>query len=112
MLTPEYLKKGDKIAIVSPGKNISEKKVIPAINKLKQWGLEVVLGAHIYQSFNQFAGTDKQRAEDLQKMLDDDSVKAILCARGGYGTIRIIEKLNFDRFINAPKWLIGYSDIK
>lgn len=111
MLTPDYLKKGDKIAIVSPGKNILEKKVIPAINKLKQWGLEVVLGAHIYQSFNQFAGTDEQRAEDLQKMLDDDSIKAILCARGGYGTIRIIERLNFDRFINNPKWLIGYSDI-
>lgn len=111
MIKPEYLKKGDKIGIVSPGKNISEKKVIPAINKLKQWGLEVVLGAYMYQSFNQFAGTDEQRAEDLQKMLDDDSIKAILCARGGYGTIRIIERLNFDRFINAPKWLIGYSDI-
>ena len=111
MLTPDYLKKGDKIAIVSPGKNILESQVTSAIKKLNEWGLEVVLGSHIYQSFNQFAGTDEQRAEDLQKMLDDDSVKAILCARGGYGTNRIIEKLNFDRFINAPKWLIGYSDI-
>jgi len=107
----EYLKKNDKIAIVSTARKISESEILPAINKLEEWGFEVVTGKNIYKTDNQFAGTDFERAEDFQLMLDDDSVKAILCARGGYGTVRIIEKLNFKKFIKNPKWIIGYSDI-
>ncbi len=82
-----------------------------AIALLQSWGLEVVLGETVYASYHQFAGDDDLRARDLQRFVDDDSVKAIIAARGGYGTVRIIDRVDFSRFAMHPKWMIGFSDI-
>lgn len=111
MTTPPYLKKGHKIGIVAPARKISKEEIQSAIDTFEKWGLEVVLGKNIFGSDNQYSGTDEQRVEDLQKMLDDVSIRAIISARGGYGTLRIIDKLNFKQFQEKPKWIIGYSDI-
>ena len=111
MKTPCYIKRGDKIGIVSTALRISKEEIYPAVKIFKEWGLEVVLGKHLFEEYNQFAGTDEQRTTDLQQMLDENSVKAIICARGGYGTVRIIDKLNFSNFIKKPKWIAGYSDV-
>ncbi len=83
----------------------------PAVKILQDWGLEVVIGETLNASYHQFAGDDALRAKDLQRFVNDDSVKAIIAARGGYGTIRIIDDVNFDRLKVSPKWLIGFSDI-
>jgi muramoyltetrapeptide carboxypeptidase len=111
MITPSYLKKGDKIAMVSPARKVSSSDVETSINIFKSWGLEVILGEHLYASYNQFAGSDEQRRSDFQQMLDDDSIRAIVCSRGGYGTVRIIDRLDFTRFHQSPKWIVGYSDV-
>lgn len=110
MLTPPYLKKGDKIAITCPAKSLPS-NIDSAIQMLESWGLEVVLGETVYARHHQFAGTDQLRTSDLQRFLDDDSIKAIIAARGGYGTIRIIDNLDFTRFKEHPKWIVGFSDI-
>jgi muramoyltetrapeptide carboxypeptidase len=107
---PAYLKKGDKIAIVCPAKKLP-KSIDSAIVTLQNWGLEVVIGQTVSGSYHQFAGTDQERAADLQQFLDDDGIKAIIAARGGYGTIRIIDMLDFAAFEANPKWMIGFSDI-
>lgn len=107
---PPYLKKGDKIAIVCPAKKL-KKSIAPAIALLEEWGLEVVVGKSVYAEHHQFAGSDELRAADLQQYLDDDSIKAIIAGRGGYGTIRIIDNLDFTAFTKNPKWVIGFSDI-
>ncbi|TCC93664.1 LD-carboxypeptidase [Pedobacter frigiditerrae] len=107
---PSYLKKGDKIAIVCPAKKLP-KSIDSAIETLKSWGLEVVIGNTVGGSYHQFSGTDEERAADLQQFLDDKSIKAIIAARGGYGTIRIIDLLDFTIFNEEPKWLVGFSDI-
>jgi len=111
LITPEYLKKGDTIAIVSTARKITEEEIKPALQLLEKWGLNYVLGKTIGAEENQFAGSDDLRAEDFQKMLDDPKIKAIWCARGGYGTVRIIDKLDFSAFKKNPKWIIGYSDV-
>ena len=111
MTQPPYLKVGDKIAIVATARKITPEEVQPAIDLFKNHGLEVVLGNNLFAVDNQFAGTDEQRTADLQAALDDDSIKAIVCARGGYGTVRIIDRLDFTRFTQNPKWLAGYSDV-
>ncbi|OFY84064.1 MAG: LD-carboxypeptidase [Bacteroidetes bacterium RIFCSPLOWO2_12_FULL_35_15] len=111
MIQPSYLKKGDKIAIVASARKISLVEIEPAIAIFENWGLEVVTSKNLFNVADQFSGTDQERAEDMQTMLDDASVKAIISARGGYGTIRIIDKLNFTKFKQQPKWLVGYSDI-
>jgi len=108
---PSYLKKGDKIGITCPAGFILPEEIIPAVEKLKEWGYEVVLGSTIGKRDFTFGGTDEERKNDLQQMLDDKHIKAILCARGGYGVIRIVDDLNFKKFIAAPKWIIGFSDI-
>lgn len=82
-----------------------------AIALLQSWGLEVVLGETVNASYHQFAGDDDLRARDLQRFIDDDSIKAIIAARGGYGTMRMIDKVDFSRFAQNPKWLVGFSDI-
>ncbi|WP_316769986.1 LD-carboxypeptidase [Pedobacter frigiditerrae] len=107
---PSYLKKGDKIAIVCPAKKLP-KSIDGAIETLKSWGLEVVIGSTVNGSYHQFSGTDEERAADLQQFLDDKSIRAIIAARGGYGTIRIIDLLDFTIFNEEPKWLVGFSDI-
>jgi muramoyltetrapeptide carboxypeptidase len=111
MKTPPYLKKGDKIGIAACAGKISLAEIQPAIAILKGWGLEVVLGKNLFKTYHQFSAKDEERTADLQAMLDDASVKAIISARGGYGTIRIIDKINFSKFKKNPKWIIGYSDI-
>ncbi len=111
MITPPALRRGDRIGIVAPARKISEEELRPSLEIIRDWGLEPVTGKHVYGSCNQFSGTDEERARDLQSMLDDDSVKAVLCARGGYGMLRIIDRLDFSCFYKNPKWLAGYSDV-
>ena len=91
MITPNRLQKGDTVGIVSTARKISKEELKPAIQLLESWGLKAVLGKTIGAEENQFAGSDELRASDLQQMLDDPNIKAIWCARGGYGTVRIIE---------------------
>jgi muramoyltetrapeptide carboxypeptidase len=107
---PAYLKKGDKIAIVSPAKKLP-KRIDQAVALFKKWGLEVILGESVYASYHQFAGDDQLRTQDIQSFLDDPTIKAIISARGGYGTIRIIDDLDFSAFNDNPKWIVGFSDI-
>jgi muramoyltetrapeptide carboxypeptidase len=111
MKMPPYLKPGDKIAIVSPAGKIAKRKFAPAIQTLENWGLKVVSGQHVLGEHFQYSAKDYERALDFQQMLNDDSIRAILCSRGGYGSNRIIDKLDFSRFIKSPKWIIGFSDI-
>lgn len=107
---PAYLKKGDKIAIVCPAKKLPG-SISPAIAILESWGLQVVIGKTVTADHNQFAGDDALRAADLQAFLDDPEIKAVIAGRGGYGTLRIIDELNYDKFKANPKWIIGFSDI-
>ncbi|EHQ27640.1 S66 peptidase family protein [Mucilaginibacter paludis] len=109
-ISPPYLKKGDKVAITCPAKKLPA-PMTDAIALLESWGLEVVIGETVSASYHQFAGDDDLRARDMQRFLDDDSIKAIIAARGGYGTIRMIDKLDFTHFAQHPKWLVGFSDI-
>lgn len=111
MKTPPYLKPGSKIRIVSPAGKVDKSFVLPAVLWLDAQGYKVELGKHVFSRHYQFAGTDKQRLHDLQSALDDPDTKAIICSRGGYGTVRIIDKLNFSGCAANPKWLIGFSDI-
>ncbi|MDT8394273.1 MAG: LD-carboxypeptidase [Bacteroidales bacterium] len=108
---PPRLQPGDTVGIVAPARKVNRKEMLPAIEVLKNWGYKVVEGRHLYAEEHQFAGTDQMRAADFQTMLDDDSVRAIFCARGGYGSVRIIDWLDFSRFRKQPKWIVGYSDI-
>ncbi|MBP6977500.1 MAG: LD-carboxypeptidase [Bacteroidales bacterium] len=111
MKTPAYLKKGSTVALVAPARKVTAAEMAPAISKLQEWGLDVAIGQHLTGSWNQFSGTDTERAADLQQMLDRDDIRAIFCARGGYGLVRIIDRLDFTRFVTDPKWIVGYSDI-
>lgn len=111
MISPPYLKKGDKIGIVACARKISTEELEPALKTLEQWGLKIEPGNNLFNAQHQFAGNDDERAEDLQRFLDDPSIKAVIAARGGYGTLRIIDQLNFDRFRKHPKWVVGFSDI-
>lgn len=108
---PPYLREGDKIAIVSPSGKIDKSFLKGARKRLQAWGLEVMTGRHAGSSSAAFAGTQKQRLDDLQDAMDDEEVKAILCSRGGYGAVHLVDKLDFTRFRQHPKWLIGFSDI-
>lgn len=109
MLPP--LLPGDKIAIVALARKIKPEDIQPAIAAFQSWGLEVVLGKTLSAEYHIFAGTDEQRAADLQAMLDDDQVKAVISARGGYGSARLLELVDFAQFVLHPKWVIGFSDI-
>ncbi len=111
MISPEALQQGDTIALVATARKVSPEEMQPAINILKDWGLNVVTGKNLYKQDNQFAGTDAERATDFQWALDDKNIKAILFARGGYGTVRMIDAIDFSNFQKNPKWLIGFSDI-
>jgi len=113
LIQPPYLKAGDTVAIVAPSGILKnrEREVQQAVDLLKSWGLYAVVGKHVFSKSNHFAGTDAERCEDLQKAMDDPKISAIWCARGGYGTVRILDKLDYSKFKENPKWLIGYSDI-
>ncbi|WP_204344315.1 S66 peptidase family protein [Psychroserpens algicola] len=113
LIQPPYLKAGDTVAIVAPSgilKNRDE-EVERAVKLLHSFGLKTVVGKHVFKQADHFAGTDDERCEDFQNALDDPSIKAIWCARGGYGAVRILDKLDYTKFKKHPKWLIGYSDI-
>lgn len=111
MIHPNYLQKDDAVAIVSTARKISSDKIIAAIKLLEKWGLNVIIGETIGSEENQFAASDEKRIADFQQLLDNPKVKAIWCARGGYGTVRIVDKLDFSTFKKYPKWIVGYSDI-
>lgn len=110
MIKPPYLKKGDKIAITCPAKSLTS-PLTEAISLLKSWGLDVVLGNTINANFHQFSGSDELRAADMQQFIDHPEIKAIIAARGGYGSVRIIDRIDFSPVLTNPKWLIGFSDI-
>jgi muramoyltetrapeptide carboxypeptidase len=109
-IIPPFLKKGDKVAITCPAKKLPS-PMADAISLLQSWGLEVVLGETVTASYNQFAGSDELRAKDMQRFINDNSIKAIIAARGGYGTIRMIDLVDFSRLATNPKWIVGFSDI-
>jgi muramoyltetrapeptide carboxypeptidase len=111
MITPPYLQKGDTVAIVSTARKNIEDNLKPTIDLLKNWGLEVKIGKSIGLDHFQLAGTDKERAADFQEQMDNPNIKAIWCVRGGYGTVRMIDKLDFTKFQKNPKWIIGFSDV-
>ena len=113
LTTPPYLQEGDTIAIVAPAGILKDRE--DTIQKAKElaenWGLIVVWGTNLFNQNNHFSGTDSERFQDFQEALDNKNIKAIWSARGGYGSVRILDKLNFTEFIAHPKWIIGYSDI-
>jgi len=113
IIQPPYLKSGDSIAIVAPAGILKNKQdlIEQARELAESWGLHVVIGKHVFNQNNHFAGTDKERTNDFQKALDNPNIKAIWSARGGYGSVRIIDKLDFTKFQENPKWIVGYSDI-
>ncbi|MFV0542004.1 MAG: LD-carboxypeptidase [Aestuariibaculum sp.] len=113
VIQPPYLKAGDTVAIVAPSGILKNRTAEIEKSKalLKSWGLNVVVGKHVFKQNNHFAGTDEQRCEDFQNALDNPKISAIWCARGGYGAVRILDKLDYTQFKQNPKWLIGYSDI-
>jgi muramoyltetrapeptide carboxypeptidase len=111
MIRPPLLRKGDTVGIAAPSSYLLKAELEPGIDLIRSWDLQVVTGQHVFRRQNSFAGTDEQRTADFQAMLDDPGIRAIICARGGYGTVRIIRQLNFDRFLKNPKWIAGCSDI-
>ena len=108
---PPYLKQGSTVGITSPAGYITLEEIQPAVSKLKEWGFQISIGNTIGKRYFTFGGTDEERSIDFQQMLDDKKIDAILCARGGYGMVRIIDKINFKKFAENPKWIVGFSDI-
>ena len=109
-MIPPYLKKGDTILIIATARAKNKEIIDPAIKILESWGLIVELGTNIFKTHHQFAGTDKERADDLQWAINHKTAKAVLISSGGYGTLRIIDRVNFKPLLKNPKWFIGYSD--
>lgn len=110
-MTPPYLHASDQIRIISPSGIIQPEYIDGAKKTLADWGFNATEGQFARQAYGRFAGTTEQRLADLQEALDDTSVKAILCSRGGYGIAQLIDKLDFTAFKKNPKWLIGFSDV-
>ena len=110
-IIPPYLKPGDTIGILCPAGYMPLEKAQTCIKTLTDWGYKVIAGKTLGNQNNYFSGTDEERLNDLQRMMDNEFVNAIFCARGGYGTGRIIEQLDFEKFKQYPKWVIGFSDI-
>ncbi|HEX8576361.1 MAG TPA: LD-carboxypeptidase [Flavobacterium sp.] len=111
IIMPEYLQKGDTVGILATARKIDVLSLQPGIKLLESWGLKVVIGKTIGKEDHQLAGPDWQRATDFQEMLDDSGIKAIWAAKGGYGTVRIVDRINFTNFKKKPKWIVGFSDV-
>ena len=111
MIRPAYLQKGDRIALISTARKIDDDIFNSARDIFSSWGLELIAGENLYASEDQFAGSDELRLRDLQWALDDETINAVICARGGYGTARIIDGLSWHGFKKSPKWIVGYSDV-
>ena len=99
------------MALISTARKINTDILHWAERIFNGWDLDIVPGANLFKEDHQFAGTDEERLSDLQLALDDKDIKAVLCARGGYGTSRLIDQVNWSAFKNLPKWVMGYSDI-
>ena len=108
---PPFLEKGAKVALVSPAGCIEPACVKRGLSVLKSWGLQVEVGANVLKNFGPFAGTDAERLADLQAALDNPEIRAVICTRGGYGSVRLIDRLDFTAFMQHPKWIVGFSDI-
>ncbi len=106
-----YLRHGDTVALAAPARAVSPEEMAPAIETLRSWGLEVLVPEGLYEREGQLAGSDDHRAAVMQRLMDDPEVRAIVCCRGGYGTVRIVDRLDFTHFAERPKWIVGYSDI-
>lgn len=111
MIRPPFLRPGDTIAIVSPAKAIEAHHIDHAKALFEAAGMQVLIGGHAYGQHNYFSGTDEQRLHDFQAALDNPDVKAIICARGGYGCVRIAEQLQWANLLREPKWIVGFSDV-
>lgn len=111
MIVPEYLRPGDMVAIAAPARKISPEEVAPAVRLLEEAGFNVFYNDRLFAQEHQFAGNDTLRASYMQELLDNPDIKAVWCARGGYGSVRIIDRLDFRRLPDHPKWLCGYSDV-
>lgn len=111
MIIPEYLRKGDAVGVVATAKKVHKAHTLQGIEILKSWGLNVLVGEYVFAEHQQFAGSDQQRAEDFQAMIDNEDIKAIFLVRGGYGSTRIIDQIDFSSLNKFPKWICGFSDI-
>lgn len=112
MTTPNHLQAGDHVGIVAPGRKVKPEDVEVAGKTFSAWGFNVVYGDNLFSDEHSYlSASDQHRLADLQKMLDDPAIKAIFCARGGYGTTRILDQLDFSKFEDSPKWIVGFSDI-
>ncbi len=111
MIIPQYLNPGDKVGVVATAKVVDKTNTENGIDILRQWGLEVVIGHYVFEKYFQFAGTDEQRTDDLQIMINDPEIKAIFMVRGGYGSTRIIDRIDYKPLLQKPKWICGFSDI-
>jgi len=110
-IIPPILRKGDKVAVVSPSGMAEPEAVRRGVALIEGWGLRVATGISVVASDGQFAGSDALRLADMQMALDDPTVKAVFCSRGGYGLSRIIDKIDFSSFAASPKWIVGFSDV-
>ena len=106
LIRPPSLQPGNKVGIIAPARKVSREEMTPAIKVIESWGYGVIEGKHLFGSQDQYSGTDTARAEDFQAMLYDPDIRAIFCARGGYGSARIIDRLDFTAFRKKPKWII------
>jgi muramoyltetrapeptide carboxypeptidase len=112
MMAPQHLKRGDRVALVAPAGKITRDVLTRAVRVLEQWNLKVMVGDNVMsKSHSYLAGSDEERLVDLQKALDSRRIKAIFCARGGYGTTRIVDQIDLTKFKKYPKWIVGFSDI-
>ncbi|MGE0567174.1 MAG: LD-carboxypeptidase [Bacteroidia bacterium] len=111
MKQPEFLKEGDTILLIATARARDKKQIQPAVKLLQSWGLKVIEGKNLYKKHHQFAGTDEERIEDLQWAINHPKAKAVLVAGGGYGTVRLIDKVDFSALKKNPKWFAGYSDV-
>jgi muramoyltetrapeptide carboxypeptidase len=111
MTTPPFLKPNDKVGVIATAKRTEREEIEAGIQTLKSWGLIPIIGANAFKTDGFLAGTDDQRAADLQFMLDEPEIRAIFFTKGGYGTLRIIDRIDWTKFRQNPKWLVGYSDI-
>lgn len=112
MIRPRFLRKGDTVCIVAPGRKLDPESIEAAVKVIESWGLSVKLGQNLLSNRHSYlSGRDTERLDDLQQALNDPSVNAIICARGGYGTTRILDQLDFTKFIQSSKWICGFSDI-
>ena len=105
------LQNGDEIVLISTARKVAPEEIKSAVEIIEKWGLKVSLGSHLFKEDHQFSGTVKQRTEDLQNALDHKEVKAIFFVRGGYGSIQVLDQIQWKGFLEAPKWLIGFSDV-